>query len=189
METLSRTVFDAKLFGCRHSVGNAQCCEPIINVRNATLCEMHFQERYNKATLTINRHWCLNHGLRCKSEEPEYVPQSVLQELIPAGRVGGVFRASGAFMLGHYCPACSVYNIHVVDEHTKIIQKSQQLSRLKRKVETIEEFPSKTEAQEKSLTQIHEAINTLERKRRALDSAENDISVQLDKVLDIIFDY
>lgn len=165
-ESPSQNVLTAQQYGCRTWTPEGRCRKPVISVTNAIVCEGCFQDLYQTKMKILDRHWCKNHGNGCLSEHDEYVPIPGIQSYTLPGCPGGAFKASGMFMLGLYCGACSLYNVahsnewaeqaNAVPLYTESSKKRSRESRAEELISQLQHIPNKTNEQELLLHQATE---------------------------------
>ena len=180
MDPPSRNVLTAQQYGCRIKKDNGTrfCAEPVIDVPNATMCEECFQTFYNGLMLKLNRYSCLNSGNGCLSEQNDYVPLPGIQSYTSPGCPGGAFKASGMFMLGYYCGACSMQNVALsadaaVMRNTVLQTKKRERSTIDEKIAELKEHPTLTFEQQHVLAQMEQTQERLEIRKKKLKEDED----------------
>jgi hypothetical protein len=188
-EPASQNVLAAGRYGCRMITSDSnRCGKQVINVQNAIVCEHCFQTLYQNLMYKLDRPWCLNHGKGCLSERICYVPLPGIQSYTIPGRPGGAFKASGAFMMGHHCAACSLQNVTLSQDsaimHDTVRQyddeeteKSRKRSRSDEMLDTLRGLPAKTEEQMvliDQMTQFQERLSVRQKKLKADQTALED---------------
>jgi hypothetical protein len=194
-EPPSQNVLDAQRFGCRfRSRGGPRCGKPVIDVPNAILCIQCFQTLYQTIMYKVDRHWCLNHGNGCLSERPNYVPLPGIQTYTIKGRPGGAFKASGMFMLGHYCGACSLHNVTFskAEAHeantVKVVKRKREDAQTRADViiDQIENLPTITSDQQVLLIRAKAIQSRLKVRAKKLKEEQDDLLGTLEGLSTII---
>lgn len=184
-ETASKNVQTAMVYGCRMPANGKFCCQPVAPIENAIHCIEHYQGLCRQKREQLNRHWCLKHGTgECESEKHDYEPINNFQRLSEIGRPSAIYRASGRFELGFHCAACGLKTSAVAREKAEVLGRRDRILRGKRTLEELKELPGMTNADEKLLVVVQEALDTLTRKRRALEKAEDDIMKDVEAILE-----
>lgn len=184
-ELPSKNVQTAMVQGCRIRINGSEqfCCQPVAPIPNALHCIEHYQLLVRKLRVKLDRPWCSKHGTgECESEKIDYEPANNLQRLSDSGRPSAVYMASGYLELGYHCAACGVRTSAVSRENAEVLGRRNRILRGKRMVEELEEMPGLTAADEERLAVAKTAIDTLTRKRQALERAEDEIMGGLEAI-------
>ena len=190
MENPSQNVINAIHHGCRCTeyTDGYYCEKQIIDVRNATMCFQCFQTHYQQLMYKLNRQWCINHDNGCLSELDEYIPLPGIQTYTLPGLPGGAFKASGHFQLGHYCAACSLWNVAhaeekavranevpVYDELVKKKKRKRGHGETETLINELQHIPGKTEEQITALKQARDIHLRLKLREKKLKKEEQDL--------------
>lgn len=183
-ELPSNNVQTATVYGCRMRVETGFCGQIVAPLENAIHCIQHYQDLCRQKREKLNRHWCLKHGTgECESEKDTYEPINNLQRLSDNGRPSCIYRASGFLELGYHCSACGLLTSKVAQEKAYVLARRNRILRTKRTIEDMISVPTTTNKDDKSLNIAKEAIETLIRKRIALEKAEDEIMNGVEAIL------
>lgn len=194
----SQNVLMAQMNGCRCTrfTNGLFCYKPVIEVPNATMCESCFQLHHQDLMHSLGRKWCLNHGNGCFSEKEDYVPLPGIQSYIPPGRPGVSFKESGFCMLGHYCAACSLWNVvhsteraeeaNAVPVYTKERKRTRSQSESEILIEQLQHLPNKTAQQTEALTKATEIHLRLKLREKKLKEDQKGLETVLKDLASVI---
>ena len=185
-EPPSRNVQNAMVQGCRIrlDVDGQFCGQPVAPITNAVHCIDHYQMLVHKLCKKLGRPWCSKHATgECESEKNDYEPANNLQRLSDPGRPSAMYMASGYLELGHHCAACGIRTSAVAKENAEILGRRNRILRGKRLIDDFKEMPGLTNIDEARLEIARDAIDTLARKRQALEKAEDEIMQGLEAIL------